>query len=31
LGHFDLPMRGCTIELDGTAVVKAGVLQGELG
>ena len=30
LGHFDLPMRGCTIELDGTAVVVDGVLQGEL-
>ncbi|MDB4818759.1 2,5-dihydroxypyridine 5,6-dioxygenase, partial [Acidimicrobiales bacterium] len=30
LGHFDLPMRGCTVELDGTAVVDAGVLQGEL-
>ena len=23
-GHFDLPLRGCTIELDGVAVVKAG-------
>jgi 2,5-dihydroxypyridine 5,6-dioxygenase len=30
LGHFDLPMRGCTIALDGRVVVKAGVLQGEL-
>ena len=30
LGHFDLPMRGCTVELDGAAVVDAGVLQGEL-
>ncbi len=30
LGHFDLPMRGCTVELDGTAVVVDGVLQGEL-
>lgn len=30
LGHFDLPMRGCTVELDGTAVVVEGVLQGEL-
>lgn len=30
LGHFDLPMRNCTIELDGTAVVVEGVLQGDL-
>lgn len=30
LGHFDLPMRGCTVELDGTAVVRDGVLQGDL-
>jgi len=30
LGHFDLPMRGCTVELDGAAVVADGVLQGEL-
>jgi len=30
LGHFDLPMAGCTVELDGTAVVEAGVLQGDL-
>jgi 2,5-dihydroxypyridine 5,6-dioxygenase len=30
LGHFDLPMRNCTIALDGRIVVKAGVLQGEL-
>lgn len=30
LGHFDLPLRGCTVRLDGTAVVEAGVLQGEL-
>ena len=29
-GHFDLPLRGCTIELDGVAVVEAGELQGEL-
>jgi 2,5-dihydroxypyridine 5,6-dioxygenase len=29
-GHFDLPMRGCTIALDGRVVVDAGVLQGEL-
>ncbi|MFN6008228.1 MAG: peptidase M29, partial [Paracoccaceae bacterium] len=31
LGHFDLPMRGCTIALDGRSVVQNGVLQGELG
>jgi 2,5-dihydroxypyridine 5,6-dioxygenase len=24
LGHFDLPMRNCTVELDGTRVVDAG-------
>ena len=30
LGHFDLPMRNCTIALDGIVVVKDGVLQGEL-
>ena len=30
LGHFDLPMRGCTISLDGEAVVVDGVLQGDL-
>jgi len=30
LGHFDLPVRGCTVSLDGTAVVKDGVLQGEM-
>lgn len=30
LGHFDLPMRGCTIALDGQVVVKEGVLQGDL-
>jgi 2,5-dihydroxypyridine 5,6-dioxygenase len=30
LGHFDLPMRNCTIDLDGVAVVRDGVLQGEL-
>jgi 2,5-dihydroxypyridine 5,6-dioxygenase len=26
LGHFDLPLRGCTIALDGELVVKEGVL-----
>ena len=30
LGHFDLPVRGCTIRLDGTTVVEDGVLQGDL-
>ncbi len=30
LGHFDLPMRGCTVTLDGTTVVENGVLRGEL-
>lgn len=29
LGHFDLPVRNCSIELDGKTVVKDGVLQGE--
>lgn len=27
LGHFDLPMRNCTIRLDSTVVVEAGVVQ----
>ena len=26
LGHFDLPMRGCTVSIDGVAVVDGGVL-----
>ena len=30
LGHFDLPMRGCTLSLDGRPVVIDGVLQGDL-
>jgi len=30
LGHFDLPMRGCTVMLDDTAVVVGGQLQGDL-
>ena len=30
LGHFDLPMRDCTISLDDTAIVINGELQGEL-
>jgi 2,5-dihydroxypyridine 5,6-dioxygenase len=29
-GHFDLPMRNCTVALDGRVAVDAGVLQGEL-
>lgn len=29
-GHFDLPMRNCTIALDGREVVREGVLQGDL-
>jgi 2,5-dihydroxypyridine 5,6-dioxygenase len=29
-GHFDLPMRGCTVALDGEPVVVDGVLQGDL-
>ncbi len=30
LGHFDLPLRRCTVLLDGQAVVQDGQLQGEL-
>ncbi len=30
LGHFDMPMRNCTIELDGDPVVIDGELQGDL-
>ena len=29
LGHFDLPMRGCTVQLDDTVVVNAGALVRE--
>ena len=29
-GHFDLPLRGCTITLDDEAVVIDGELQGDL-
>ena len=29
LGHFDLPMRGCTVRLDDTVVVQAGELVRE--
>lgn len=31
LGHFDLPLRGCTIKLDDLVVVKDGVLQDVFG
>ncbi|HLI12492.1 MAG TPA: peptidase M29 [Alphaproteobacteria bacterium] len=30
LGHFDLPMRNCTVALDGRPVVARGVLQPPL-
>jgi 2,5-dihydroxypyridine 5,6-dioxygenase len=30
LGHFDLPMRGCTIALDGERIVEDGRLLGDL-
>jgi len=30
LGHFDLPMRNCTITLDGETIVEAGKLLGTL-
>jgi 2,5-dihydroxypyridine 5,6-dioxygenase len=29
-GHFDLPMRNCTVTLDDDPVVIEGVLQGDL-
>ena len=29
LGHFDLPLRACTVALDGQAVVQAGQVQHE--
>lgn len=29
-GHFDLPMRNCTIALDGQIIIERGLLQGEL-
>jgi len=31
LGHFDLPLRNCTIMLDGQTIVDAGRLTDELG
>ena len=30
LGHFDLPIRNCTILLDDSVIVKEGKLQGDL-
>ncbi|MGA8004887.1 MAG: peptidase M29 [Burkholderiales bacterium] len=30
LGHYDLPLRHCTIRLDGTTIVDDGRLQGDL-
>lgn len=30
LGHFDLPIRHCTIALDGRTIIEEGRLQGEL-
>ena len=30
LGHFDLPLRGCTITLDNEMIVKEGALQLDL-
>ena len=30
LGHFDLPLRDCSIALDGSLIVDAGKLLGEL-
>lgn len=30
-GHFDLPMRSCTVALDGVPVVEAGELVADLG
>ena len=30
LGHFDLPLRNCTIALDGVPIVVDGRLAGDL-
>jgi 2,5-dihydroxypyridine 5,6-dioxygenase len=30
LGHFDLPVHGCSITLDDTLIIDRGILQGEL-
>jgi 2,5-dihydroxypyridine 5,6-dioxygenase len=29
LGHFDLPLKGCTLQLDGVTIVDAGQLRPE--
>ena len=29
LGHFDIPVRNCTVALDGENVVEKGALAGE--
>jgi 2,5-dihydroxypyridine 5,6-dioxygenase len=31
LGHFDLPLRSCTIALDEKTIIEKGELLGELG
>jgi 2,5-dihydroxypyridine 5,6-dioxygenase len=31
LGHFDLPLRGCSLKIDAEAVLDQGKLVGELG
>ena len=30
LGHFDLPLRGCSVELDGQMIIDAGQLRADL-
>ena len=30
LGHFDLPLRGCSVALDGQTVIDAGQLRADL-
>ena len=27
-GHYDVPMRGCTIELDGKTIIAKGRVRG---
>ncbi|HWK44260.1 MAG TPA: 2,5-dihydroxypyridine 5,6-dioxygenase [Stellaceae bacterium] len=29
-GHFDLPVRGCTLTLDDTVIIRDGILVGDL-
>ena len=29
-GHFDLPLKGCTLELDGQTIIDAGQLRSDL-